>query len=169
MPDLYDDDDVDVDEAELEQQQPQSRVVTLSRSDIKALEKKAKAAAENLARAEKAERALAFAQAGLDLSDPKTGYFVRGYEGDVSADAIRKAATEAGFLSPAGEQPPAPPSEQDQADARALTAMTQATGGGQLPPAQNHLQGMQTALDAGGTDALAEYMLQHGLPVSTVQ
>lgn len=50
-------------------------------------------------RAAAAERELAFAKAGLPLDDPKMSYFVKGYEGEVTPEAIRAAAEQAGFLS----------------------------------------------------------------------
>lgn len=45
--------------------------------------------AEQAAKAEAAERKLAFAEAGVPLGDPRAKYFVKGYEGDADADAIR--------------------------------------------------------------------------------
>ena len=79
------------------------RSVTVSRRQLNNLEKKAR---EMEARASAAERKLAFAQAGIDLSDAKMKYFVNGYDGEITADSIKKAATEAGFLSE--EAPPEP-------------------------------------------------------------
>lgn len=40
----------------------------------------------------------AMLRAGLNLDDPKTSYFIKGYEGDMTAEAVRGAAVEAGFL-----------------------------------------------------------------------
>jgi len=48
-----------------------------------------RAHAEQAAKAEAAERKLAFAEAGVPLSDPKAKYFVKGYEGEYAADAIK--------------------------------------------------------------------------------
>lgn len=90
MSDLLDDETDD---------RPDDRTITLKRDQIRSLEKQAKAASEAVARAEAAERRLAFAEAGIPLSDPKMAYFVKGYDGDISPDAIRQAATDAGFLA----------------------------------------------------------------------
>ena len=88
MPDdHYDDDQPDDD-----------RVVTLKRDQIRALEKQAKQATEAAARAEAAERKLAFAEAGIPLNDPKLSYFIKGYDGDPTPEAIKQAAIDAGFI-----------------------------------------------------------------------
>ena len=114
MNDTYlDDDDPD-------EQEP--RTVTLKRDQIRQLEKQAKAATEATARAEAAERKLAFAEAGLSLADPKMAYFVKGYDGDLTAEAITEAATTAGFLG-------APPSD----DAAALNRVQQVAVGAENP------------------------------------
>jgi hypothetical protein len=71
------------------------------RSHIRDLEAKAK-------RADALERDLAFAQALGPTTDPKLDYFRRGYEGDLTAEAIRRAAETAGFLT----QPTTAPLQQ---------------------------------------------------------
>lgn len=86
----------------LEDEDDQERTVTLKRDQIRALEKQAKQATEALSRAEAAERKLAFAEAGITLNDPKLSYFVKGYDGEFTPEAIRQAATDAGFIG--GEQ-----------------------------------------------------------------
>lgn len=75
-------------------------LVHLKRSQIKGIEQKAKQAEEFETRAEKAERRLAFAEAGIDLKDPKLAYFIKGYDGDADSESIRSAAAEAGFIEP---------------------------------------------------------------------
>lgn len=60
------------------------------------LERRAKDAEK---RAATLERDLAFRDAGLNPSaDPRLSYFVKGYDGEVSPEAIRQAATDAGFI-----------------------------------------------------------------------
>lgn len=44
------------------------------------------------------ERELAFTKAGINPDDPKMSYFVKGYDGEMDADAVKSAAIEAGFL-----------------------------------------------------------------------
>jgi hypothetical protein len=45
------------------------------------------------------KRTEAFRQAGLDPTDARQSYFVKGYDGEVDADAIRQAALTAGFIT----------------------------------------------------------------------
>lgn len=52
--------------------------------------------AEN--RASGYERRDTFRSAGLDPDDARVRYFVKGYEGELNAEAIRQEAVEAGFL-----------------------------------------------------------------------
>lgn len=87
----YDDVD-DLDDEQQEQSKPNWR---------RELERKAKKADEFDRAAQAAKRELAFYKAGLPMEDPRMAYFVKGYDGDNSPDAIRKAASDAGFL-PAG-------------------------------------------------------------------
>lgn len=120
-PDDYDDDE------------QESRTVTLKRDQIRQLEKQAKAANEATARAEAAERKLAFAEAGLSLADPKMAYFVKGYDGEMTAEAITEAATAAGFLGTPAPPEDAPAVPDAEAEALARNADVSAYGG--PPPA----------------------------------
>src|SRR5690606_26113669 len=87
------------------------------RDRINRLERKAKEAED---RANKAERQLAFAQAGIQLDDPKMKYFVNGYDGEIEAGKIREAAVEAGFLTDSKPEtkpeskPGSPPAETQE-------------------------------------------------------
>ncbi len=72
--------------------------------------------AEQAAKAEAAERKLAFAEAGVPLSDPKAKYFVKGYEGEYTADAIK-----AEWGSFAGASAPVPDHSDDIAAAQRIT------------------------------------------------
>lgn len=45
------------------------------------------------------DRQDAFRDAGIDPSNTQHGYFMRGYDGEATADAIRAAAEAAGFLA----------------------------------------------------------------------
>ena len=51
-----------------------------------------------LAEAEQAKRELAFLKAGVNPENPMAKYFIKGYEGDLSTDAIRAAAQEANII-----------------------------------------------------------------------
>lgn len=41
-----------------------------------------------------------FIKAGIDSSDPKFRYFVKGYDGDLTPEAVRQAAEEAQLIAP---------------------------------------------------------------------
>lgn len=109
----------------------EERLVTLKRDEIRALEKRAKAAEEAQARAEAAERQLAFAKAGIDLTDPKLSYFVKGYEGDLDPEAIKAKAIADRFIDPPDAQQQAQASE----DAAALERMADGAANGSPLPA----------------------------------
>lgn len=82
--------------------------VTLKRADIRALEasaKKGKDADAAVARAEAAERALAFAEAGVNTSTPEGQLFMRGYDGELDKEKVREAAIPFGLV--ASEDAPA--------------------------------------------------------------
>lgn len=77
-----------------DQQQPKDPL----RAHVRKLEAENKAYREKLAEAEEAKRELNFVKAGVDPTNPKYKYFVKGYDGDLSPEAIRQAAEEASLL-----------------------------------------------------------------------
>ena len=93
--DFYEEDD---------DQQPSQNPV---RARMKQLEKENRQKDALLAEAAEAKKELAFLKAGIDTSDPKFKYFVKGYDGELNPDEIKQAAAEAQLITP-------PPSIQDQ-------------------------------------------------------
>tara|TARA_E500000331_G_scaffold215154_1_gene206304 strand:- start:1036 stop:1515 length:480 start_codon:yes stop_codon:yes gene_type:complete len=83
------------------------------------------------------ERRDTFQSAGLDLSDSRVKYFVKGYEGELDAEAIRQEAMAAGFLgeNAAPAQTNAITSDSIQAEER-----IQAVGEGGDPVSQADLE-----------------------------
>lgn len=71
------------------------------RSRIKELESEIKSMRQQAVEAEQAKRELAFVKAGIDPADSAAKYFVKGYDGELTVDAIKQAAVEARLLSPA--------------------------------------------------------------------
>ena len=61
------------------------------------LEAKAKRADELAAQVQQMQRKEVFRDAGLDPSNKMTEYFMKGYEGELSVDAIQAEATSAGL------------------------------------------------------------------------
>jgi hypothetical protein len=75
------------------------------RAQLRNLEAKNKELEAKLLQATEAQRKLAFVEAGVDLNAPVSRYFVKAYDGEMTADAIRAAAQEANLI--AGTQPKA--------------------------------------------------------------
>jgi hypothetical protein len=92
------------------------------RKRMKALEDENKALKEQVAEGQQTNRRLAFIEAGVDLKDPKASYFLKAYDGEITPEAIRTAALEAGFIQATEAGPP--PEEKD-----AWSRMGQTTNG----------------------------------------
>jgi hypothetical protein len=96
-------------------------------ANIRQLREKAKRADELQAQLADLQRKEAFRSAGIDPADKRAGYFVKGYEGDLDPEAIRTAATEAGFLNPPQTDQPTNQAPDDSTE-RIFTASAGATG-----------------------------------------
>lgn len=70
------------------------------RARMKQLEKEAKELRKQVAEFSASQRELAFVKAGIDPASPQAKYFVKGYDGDLTPDAIRQAAEEAQLITP---------------------------------------------------------------------
>jgi hypothetical protein len=141
-------------------------------SDFAALRKQTQAtkAAEKVA--DTARREAAFLRAGID-PDAKEGiasYFVKGYEGDLTADAIRTAAAAAGVIQP----PPVTPEQQAQQVQQAADLGAAQRIAGAANAAQGYdqemavRQAMDDAYKAGGIEALTAVLQAQGVPRVTL-
>lgn len=132
------------------------------REKIKAQDAELKTAREAADKVQVMERRLAFAEAGLGDS-PMREYFVKGYDGDTSPDAIRAAATAAGLpLLGAASSTPAP---DRTADVAQHTAMNQAAGGGATEGDRN--AAYHAALGkATNSDEILAVCREFGVPVA---
>lgn len=136
-----------------------------SGNDIRNLRRAAKASKKLQAELQQIKRELAFAKAGLPLDDPKMNYFVKGYEGDLEAEAIREAALAAGFLAPPAPAPAqAEPQVQQVAAAqqRIMAASAGATAEDVTEAAA--LARMEAAMAEGGLEAMLDIARQYGIP-----
>ncbi len=70
------------------------------RARMKQLEKETRELRKQVAEAESARKELAFVKAGIDLTSPMSKYFVKGYDGELTPEAIRLAAEEAQLITP---------------------------------------------------------------------
>lgn len=74
----------------------------------RALEAKASRADELEVELEAVKRQAAFIEAGITSANPASKYFMKAYDGELTADAIRAEATAAGFLQTSTPPPPGP-------------------------------------------------------------
>lgn len=114
-----------------------------------------------------AKRELAFTKAGINPDDPKMRYFVKGYEGELSAEAVRQAALEAGFLA-SQQQAPDP---QAQAIAQAQDRVMTAAAGAIVEDSTEAAAyaRMEQAMEEGGVDAMLAVAREYGIPIATEQ
>jgi hypothetical protein len=144
--------------SELETETPEEYVdpgdkrVSMRRSNIDALESRAK-------RADAAERELAFLKAGINPDDERLKYFFKGYEGDIDAAQIKAAAIAAGFIA----DPNAQATDQVKASGEAQERIGNAATG-QTPP---NVQGDRAAeyaeaLATGGLNGIAAVAAKYG-------
>ncbi len=115
----------------------ESPTVAMSREDIKRLEKKAQRNQERDDRLAQLERERTFLQAGVPLDDKRAGYFIAGYQGENTPEAIRKewAETFAG-QAPAGNGQATTEQERQQAEelARLQAGYDLTAGVAAIPP-----------------------------------
>lgn len=105
------------------------------------------------------KRERTFAEAGIDVKDPKAAYFVKGYDGEVTVEAIKAAGTEAGFIAPPA---PDPQQQQQLTDASRIVSAGQGASpaaGGSEDAVEADLR---TAMANGGKNAMLEAARQHG-------
>lgn len=145
MPDEYeyeDDDDQDQD--------------TGANNGLKELRRKAREADRLQAQLAARDKELAFARAKLDLDDPKLKYFIKGYEGDLTPEAIREQAIADGFLPK--PEPSTPPGEMT-AQQRIAAA---SSGAGETPtPDLNDL-----IRQANSPEEVMQLVAKAGLPTA---
>lgn len=130
-------------------------------ADIQSLRdaaKRGKAASEKAA---KLERENAFLRAGVDPDDPKLGYFYRGYNGELSSDAIKAAAIEAGFINPPQADPAVQQHAQGQQAVDAASAGVEA-----VYDPQGAIHSLEQAFAEGGVEAMIAAGQQYGLRIA---
>lgn len=138
--------------------------------DIKQLREKAKKHDDAEARAAAAERRVAViegaATAGIDLTDPKTKFFVDNYQGEPTADAFIAEATKYGFVTPATP----PPANISPEETDALTRIANHAAGTSTPPVTpTQTQELQSAVRNGevrSADEVGMWLAARGEPVS---
>ena len=74
------------------------------RARMKQLEKEARELRRQVAEFSETQRELAFVKAGIDPASPQAKYFVKGYDGELTPEAIREAAVEAQLITSQSNQ-----------------------------------------------------------------
>lgn len=176
MATLYDADGnaFEVDDSLLDngQQQQHTGDGPQTNSDFAALRRQTAATKAAERATETAKREAAFLRAGID-PDSKEGiasYFVKGYEGDLTADAIKAAATTAGVLQPVALTPDQQAAQtQQQADLAAAARVAGAANASHGAPDDLIVrQAMEDAYKAGGIEALTAVLQGMGIPRVTL-
>jgi hypothetical protein len=136
-------------------------------NDIKSLRKAANSKKQIEQENHTLKRELAFLKAGINTDDPKMRYFVKGYEGDLTPDAVRQAALEAGFL--ASQQQGNDPELQQAAAAQQRVMQASAGAGYEDVSEEAALARLEAAMEEGGVDAMLEVARQYGIPTNIEQ
>ena len=153
MSDNYIEDDFDQDLDNEEQE---------SASDLRRAARRGAKAQKEL---EMLRKELAFYKAGISMDDPKMRYFVKGYDGEMTAEAIRAAALEAGFI--ASQQPEQVDDGVQQQVFSAQQRVMAASAGAMVPDNSEAaaLSMMEQAMEEGGIDAMLDVARQFGIQV----
>lgn len=120
-----------------EEEEPEERTVTVKRSQIRELEQSAKAGRKALEKLAEFERRDAFVQAGIPMSDKRAAYFQKGYEGELTPEAI-KAEWEESFGQ--SQEP-----QTDPAEAAAHQRVAEASTGAEPPRTAFTLEDLNNA------------------------
>jgi hypothetical protein len=119
--------------------------------------------------ADQYKREAAFARIGLDLDDPKVSDFVKAYDGELTVEKIKEAATTRGYLQApaAAEEGGAPESGASPVDTAAVDAsarMSSAAAGAE-PDLRSDTAKMVDAYAQGGSAALQDHLRSLGFQV----
>ena len=137
-----------------------------SRQFVRDLEKQAKAgkqatreANEAKAEANAAKRELALMKAGIDLESPTGKLFVKAYDGEISPEAIKVAATEYGLIA-TSETP------EVQSDLAALNRVSQASSGSTAAISSSALDDIR---NAGSPEDILKILQNNNIAISNEQ
>jgi hypothetical protein len=132
----------------------------------KAARRGSKATREN----ELLKKKLAFYEAGIPMNDPKMKYFINGYDGEISADAIRMAALEAGFIGEPATQPEQNSSSNQEVFSAQQRVMDASRGAVITSNSEESAMAMlEQAMEEGGVEAMLEMAQQFGMQIGEVE
>lgn len=144
----------DYDDDLLDDQDDDGSRVTLTRSQIRAMERDAKEARKAREETDALRRELAFARAGGEFTERQQRALLASIDGDVTAENIRSAAEELGFIAPS----PASPQAEEQG---AMDRIANAASGSPEDANDDPIARLHRADREGGKEAvLAEIQRQ---------
>ena len=135
--------------------------------DIKSLRRAASGKKKLEQELNELKRELAFAKAGLAMDDPKLKYFVKGYDGEMTAEAIREAALEAGFIASQSQGEDPGLASAGEAQHRVMSASSGAAYDSVTEEAA--LAQLEAAMEEGGLEAFLDVARQFGMPTNIEQ
>ena len=127
----------------------------LSVEDLRALRQAKKERDELVTKFDAQNRELAFAKAKIDMDDPRTKYFVKGYDGELTPEAIRAQAEADGFFREESRQ------NNSQEDAGQQRIANASAGGSSSGPDLT-----QKLREAGSQEEVMAIMIEAGYPTS---
>lgn len=126
---------------------------------------RADAAEAALAEAAEAKREIAFLRGGVDPDSPLGKLFVKGYDGDLTPDAVREAWS---TLQPPAPEPPAVDDGPSEAEAAMEEARTALTSGG-VPPGEEPEADPRVAMIDAYNDARSKNQTQDRAQMAGLQ
>ena len=122
------------------------------RAQLKAQEKELRELRKQVA-----ESQMAFVKAGIDLTSPMSKYFVKGYDGELTPEAIRLAAEEAQLITPQV-------SPEDQAEKQGWKQTNRIAAGSEVsPPPASWIKRIQDAASREEVFAIYEEASAQGI------
>ena len=140
-------------------------------AEFAALRRQTQATKKAEALAAARERENAFLRAGIDPeAQGMASYFVKGYDGELTKDAIIAAATAAGIVKAPEPTPEQVQQQAAQAETLAAQQRVSQAAGAQMASSDDLLarQAMDDAYKAGGIEALTEVLNGMGIPRVTL-
>jgi hypothetical protein len=132
------------------------RYVQLTRQQIRAMERDAKQARKAQEELAQVRQELALSKAGIgSLTERQQKALLASIDGDLTADSVRLAAEELGFVQPPAASP------QDE-EAAALNRMSQASAGAADPGSEDSIAKLERAAREGGREALLAQLAADG-------
>ena len=133
--------------------------VSLSRDDLRQLREKARSADEAQTKLAELERKVLFSEAGIDLSNKGGQYFAKGYEGELTVEAIKAEAEEVGLFQRKAPSTSGVPKEEMARHQQ----MSRTTAGGGDPSTEDYAALIAAA---GSADEVMQIATRFGVPTT---